>query len=388
MIEFGGLNFWITTVVLVLAVRLLPLSGASRRWLFLAAVLILHIGSPAGAVGLLGIALYGHVAMRYSQPTALLVFHLGVLTSLLYFGIRGADIAPAMGSILPVVGLPYVYLRVIHLILERRADRLETFGIIDYLTYLLPFHQFFAGPVERFPQFRKNLQDELPPLTDASTLDALDRLTNGLVKYYVLSGLLASSLDFQFNSTGVGLWLEVSLQAIHVYLNFSGYMDIVIGIGMLVGWKPPENFNWPYFSRNILVFWTRWHITLSNWIRDYIFIPLNLHLQREYRLAPLLAGAISYFVSMVFCGFWHRPTLSFALWGALQGGALIVCKLYEYGLRRMLSREARKAYQASRVAAMTSGFVTFQFISISFVFAFNDFGRAVNIVGQMFGVSP
>ncbi len=136
------------------------------------------------------------------------------------------------------------------------------------------------------------------------------------------------------------------------------------------------------------MFWTRWHITLSNWIRDYIFIPLNLHLQREYRLAPLLAGAISYFVSMVFCGFWHRPTLSFALWGALQGGALIVCKLYEYGLRRMLSREARKAYQASRVAAMTSGFVTFQFISISFVFAFNDFGRAVNIVGQMFGVSP
>jgi D-alanyl-lipoteichoic acid acyltransferase DltB (MBOAT superfamily) len=136
------------------------------------------------------------------------------------------------------------------------------------------------------------------------------------------------------------------------------------------------------------VFWTRWHITLSNWIRDYIFIPLNIHLQREYRLAPLLAGAISYIVSMVFCGFWHRPTISFALWGALQGGAIIVCKLYELALKRMLSRDARKAYQASRIAAVTSGVVTFQFIAISFVFAFNDIGVALNIVERMFGMSP
>ena len=388
MVEFGSLFFWITTVVLVLSVRLLPLSGAQRSWLFLAAVAALHSGSPLGGFALLCVALYGHVAMRFAQTQLLLVTHLVVLTTLLYFGIRGADVAPSFASILPVVGLPYVYLRVIHLILENRANRLESFGITEYLTYLLPFHLFYAGPIERFSEFRKNYKNDLPPLTNKSTLDALDRLTNGMVKYYVLSGLLVSSLDFEFGGSGLSLWLEVSLQAIHVYLNFSGYMDMVIGIGMLIGWRPPENFNWPYFSRNILVFWTRWHITLSNWIRDYIFIPLNIHLQREYRLAPLLAGAISYIVSMVFCGFWHRPTISFALWGALQGGAIIVCKLYELALKRMLSRDARKAYQASRIAAVTSGVVTFQFIAISFVFAFNDIGVALNIVERMFGMSP
>jgi alginate O-acetyltransferase complex protein AlgI len=385
VVEFGSLIFWLTAVVLILAVRLLPLSGARRRWLFLAAAAILLAGSPAGAVALLGVSLYGHVAMRTAQSQRLLVVHLVVLTAMLYFGISGADVAPSFASILPVVGLPYVYLRVIHLVLETRANRLPTFGIAEYLTYLLPFHQFFAGPIERFSEFRENFQDELPPLTNTSTLDALDRLTNGLIKYYVLAGVLSSSFAFEFNGSGLSLWLEVGLQAIHVYLNFSGYMDIVIGLGMLMGWRPPENFNWPYFSRNILVFWTRWHMTLSNWIRDYIFIPLNIHLQREYRLAPLLAGAISYLVSMIFCGFWHRPTVSFALWGAIHGGAIIVCKLYEWALKRMLSRSARKSYQASRIAAVASGFVTFQFVAISLVFAFNDFGDALIIVGRMFG---
>jgi hypothetical protein len=133
VVEFGSLFFWITTVVLVLSVRLLPLSGAQRSWLFLAAVAALHSGSPLGGFALLCVALYGHVAMRFAQTQLLLVTHLVVLTTLLYFGIRGADVAPSFASILPVVGLPYVYLRVIHLILENRANRLESFGITEYL---------------------------------------------------------------------------------------------------------------------------------------------------------------------------------------------------------------------------------------------------------------
>ena len=103
MVEFGSLFFWITTVVLVLSVRLLPLSGAQRSWLFLAAVAALHSGSPLGGFALLCVALYGHVAMRFAQTQLLLVTHLVVLTTLLYFGIRGADVAPSFASILPVV---------------------------------------------------------------------------------------------------------------------------------------------------------------------------------------------------------------------------------------------------------------------------------------------
>ncbi len=390
MVEFGSLHFWLASAALILAVRLVGGSSARRRWLFGAATASLYLSEVTAGLLMLGTCAYGCLALHTLRSRRQLVLHCLVLTAILLYGLRQLPTTESLFAvgILPLVGLSYVYLRVLHVLIDVWNGRLERPGIAEFLTYLLPFHQLYAGPIERFSDYRRHASRPLAPLSDGLTLRALNRLTSGLVKQYVIVVLLKESLGFAFTRNGLPLWLEVDLHAVYVYLNFSGYMDIIIGIGMLAGWTPPENFNWPYLSRNLIKFWTRWHITLSYWIRDYIFIPLNLALQRRLgRNARMLAGAVSYLVAMVFCGWWHRPDLQFALWGAIQGLGIIACKLYESMLRRTLSAAAMKAYRSSTMAAVAAGFVTFQFVAISFVFAFNPIGDALDIVARMFALS-
>jgi D-alanyl-lipoteichoic acid acyltransferase DltB (MBOAT superfamily) len=277
-----------------------------------------------------------------------------------------------------------VWLRLVHLLVEIRTGRLEPPGVAEHFAWLLPFHQLVAGPIERFPAFSEKLAAALPPLTFDATLHAFGRITDGLVKKLVLAELIKRAAGFAFERSGPALWLEVDLQALYVYLDFSGYMDIVIGVGMLVGWVPPENFDWPYLSRNIVVFWTRWHMTLSEWIRDHVFVPLNLRLQRgALGASPLATGVVCYLVAMTFCGLWHQTTPSFALWGLLHGVAIGVFKCFEALHKRSVSKSALRSWRGSRAAAVACGFLTFQFVAVSFLFAFRPFAEALRITGRL-----
>lgn len=390
MVAFASMGFWVLVAVLAIVVRGLGLRGTPRAVAYGLALLALL--SPIAAwpvlAALLGIAAYGYVALRLGGGRTVFVVHIAVLSAALALSQHLVSIVGGsvgwLGWVFPLIGLPYVYLRLLHLLVEVRSGRLPLPSPLRYVVYLLPFHQLLAGPIERYGAFEAQLEAPLPPLDRRTTVAALDRLTNGLVKKYVLAELLLRGIGFTYEGSGLPLWLEVDLFALYIYLDFSGYMDIAIGVGILIGWVPPENFNWPYLARNIIDFWKKWHITLSEWIRDYTFTPLLLNLQRgPLGSRPLMTGILSYFVSMVFCGLWHRFDLQFLLWGVLHGLGITACKLYETGLKKAIGRKRFKAYRKSRAAEVVAAFVTFQFVAVSFLFAFNPLPEALDIVWRL-----
>jgi D-alanyl-lipoteichoic acid acyltransferase DltB (MBOAT superfamily) len=171
-----------------------------------------------------------------------------------------------------------------------------------------------------------------------------------------------------------------------LYLDFSGYMDIVVGVGKLLGWRIPENFDWPLLSRNIVVFWTKWHITLSEWVRDYVFNPINLALQRgPMRGRALSAGILSYLVAMITVGLWHRANVQFLLYGLLQGLAIAAFKIYEQRLKKRLGREGTKRYQASVPIRAVSTFLTFQYVAFASVVGLHPPAQVLQILSSLVG---
>ena len=115
-------------------------------------------------------------------------------------------------------------------------------------------------------------------------------------------------------------WLVVISYALQIYYDFSGYTDMAIGLGRMLGFRFPENFNYPYISTSITDFWRRWHITLSNWFREYVFYPL----ERRRREMPALSQSLNILIVFLLTGLWHGVTLPFILWGLLHGLALVV----------------------------------------------------------------
>jgi alginate O-acetyltransferase complex protein AlgI len=291
-------------------------------------------------------------------------------------------VAPGI-KILPLVGLPYLALRGVTLLDDVRQGT-EPPGLGSGLTYLLPFHQILAGPIERFSDFREKWAQGPTALTSDTFVQGLDRVTDGLVKKLVLCELLVQTFGFRFEGGGLGLAMEIVAHALWFYLDFSGYMDIVIGMGTWLGWVPPENFDWPYGARNLVVFWTRWHITLGHFIRDRIFNPANVALQRGWlRGRPVTAGIVCYFLAMVFCGIWHHPSLPFAVWGLLHGTGIAVFKLWEYSLVKRLKRPGVARYLENQPIRWVSTATTFAFVAASFLFAVRPPGEAVAILWRL-----
>lgn len=392
MIQLSDPTFWGTVAVLAVVLRYLGLPARWRAAAFLVALVVLFHERPGWPIlaCLLAVAAYGWVALSTVRGRVAVVAHTvgmaGLFVASQYAAALLPDV-PVIVRIMPLVGLPYVFLRFVHLLIEVAAGRLEKPGPVDYLAYLLPFHQLLAGPIERYPSFQAQMQAPLGPLDADTGLRALDRITNGFVKKAILAELLRQGLGFRFEGSGAWSWLEMDLFALYLYFDFSGYMDIVIGAGILVGWKPPENFDWPYLSRNIVEFWTRWHISLGEFIRDYVFNPLNLTLQRgALRGRALLAGIVCYLVSMFLVGLWHRANLQFAIYGLLQGTGIVVCKLWEAGLKRWLGKERLKAYRKSRAVQWVATFVTFQYVAASYLFAFHPPAEALDIVLSLVGL--
>jgi len=187
---------------------------------------------------------------------------------------------------------------------------------VAYFAYVAFFPQLFAGPIER----AKNL---LPQFLKPRTFDAdeasggLRQILWGLVKKIAVADFLAGYVDAVFltydHQDGLVLGIGVFLYAIQLYADFSGYSDIAIGVGRLLGFKTNPNFACPYFSRNITEFWRRWHISMMSWFRDYIFYPLGGPFRGKARwiLYTLVTFAVS--------GLWHGADWTFVAWGLLNG---------------------------------------------------------------------
>lgn len=195
----------------------------------------------------------------------------------------------------------------------------------DYLLYILLFPQMIAGPIVRFGTIRNQIENRI--LNPDQKLLGLYRFIIGLAKKVLIANVLgafaATILKEDLTSfSSLELWLALIAYSFQIYFDFSGYSDMAIGIGKMLGFTFPENFNLPYISKSITEFWKRWHITLGAFMRDYLYIPLGGNRKGRYR--TLFNLCFVFFLS----GLWHGASFNFILWGLFHGFFLILDRLF------------------------------------------------------------
>jgi D-alanyl-lipoteichoic acid acyltransferase DltB (MBOAT superfamily) len=255
---------------------------------------------------------------------------------------------PVLGS---TIGLSYVMFRVLHLIVDAHDDELPAdVGLLPYLTYLFSYLTFLAGPIQRFPEFAEGCR-EAPA---GAHFEAIRRfgptIVTGFFKFAVIAGLFFELFNWtQAPHNGwppaVDLALGLLAYATYLYASFAGYTDIVRGFGGLVGLVPPENFDRPYLSADFLDVWSRWHISLSEWFKLYVFNPLTkalIAINNRPALVPYL-GAAGFFVTFLLMGLWHGLSPRYALYGLMLGLGVSLNKLYQVAMSQRLGR---RGYQA------------------------------------------
>lgn len=244
--------------------------------------------------------------------------------------------------------------------------------LIDYVFFLSFFPPLVAGPIVRatelVPQIRRR-----PEVTDSMFAGGLFLLMTGVFKKVVLSDYISSNfVDRIFDApslyTGFENLMGMYGYTLQIYCDFSGYSDMAIGIALLLGFRFLANFDSPYQSASITEFWRRWHITLSFWLRDYLYIPL------EGNRVPLWRNYFNLFITMVIGGLWHGASWLFVLWGAWHGLLLVFHKLF------MRLRGNRKDKPANKVAHVLGVLLTFHLVAIGWVFFRAD---SLTVVGEM-----
>jgi alginate O-acetyltransferase complex protein AlgI len=286
-----------------------------------------------------GMARWSNPRVRTSLMVVSVVSNLGVLCTFKYadllystsswlLGHVGLAVRyEPLGLILPI-GLSFVVFQAISLVVDvyRRDLDPRTFGFGEHLLYLLFFPQVVAGPIIRTRDLLERFS-RTPTLSPEAGGRGLFRIAVGIVKKLVFADLLASGIvDPVFANPGNYTSAENLVAAVaytfQLYLDFSAYSDIAIGAAALFGFSFPENFNKPYLAKNLFEFWNRWHISLSTWLRDYLYIPLGGNKVTRNRLLFNLMTV------MVLGGLWHGADWRFALWGGIHGLGLVVTRCF------------------------------------------------------------
>lgn len=240
---------------------------------------------------------------------------------------------------------------------EEKAER----SLIDFLLYMLLFMKFLSGPIERsadlLPQVRR-----LSPASYSMMTYGMRLIVIGLVKKLVLADHIAPYIDGVFSSmhtvSGVQLLMACLLYPIELYADFSGYTDMAIGTGMLFGLKLSPNFAHPFAAQTTAEFWRRWHISLSSWVRDYIFFPLSSFTRRWGQWGV----AASLMVTFVALGIWHGAGWTFAVYGFIQGLVIV----WELRTEKMRNKVRKRI--GERLFATLSVIRTYLIFAISLVF--------------------
>ena len=202
-----------------------------------------------------------------------------------------------------------------------RRDAAALRNPFDIGLYISLFSQLVAGPIIRYHDIAHQLHDRT--VTRSMFARGVERFIVGLGKKVLIANTLAVPADLIFSLppdqlTAPVAWFGVLCYTLQIYFDFSGYSDMAIGLGLMFGFRFLENFNYPYISRSITEFWRRWHISLSNWFRDYLYIPLGGN------RVPLRRVYLNLVTTFFLCGLWHGASVNFVIWGLYHGAFLVV----------------------------------------------------------------
>lgn len=269
------------------------------------------------------------------------------------------------------LGFSYLAFRLLHTIRDRQTGRLPSVTLAEYVNYVIFFPSFTAGPIDRLERFVKDLRAPLP-LANEDWIDAGTRLFVGLFKKFVLADTLAviSISDILVSQVKAAGWLWVFLYAytFRIFFDFSGYTDIAIGLGRLLGIRLPENFTSPYLKPNLTQFWNSWHITLTQWFRSYFFNPLTRTLRSSKIHWPVWSIIfVTQISTMILIGLWHGVASGFIAWGLWHGMGLFIQNRWSEFMHPRLA-----AWAETRAGHITlkiiNTFLTFNFVALGWLF--------------------
>ena len=346
---------WISTIVdYLVGLGLSRAISAGQRKLLLSISLSVNLG-------LLGFFKYFNFFIEpFSQIVESFGFHAGTLN-----------------IILPV-GISFYTFQTLSYTIDIYRGKMEPHeSLLDFALFVGFFPQLVAGPIVRASHFLPQLK-EYKPLTGVNFYAGFQRVTYGFFKKVFVADRLAVFSDHVFANAGgydcATTWLAAIAYSLQIYFDFSGYSDMAIGVARVMGYDLGENFDFPYLSKSPREFWRRWHISLSTWVRDYIYIPLGgswKGIGRTY---------LNVIITMLLCGLWHGAAWTFVAWGGLHGIALAGNRLFQ----------RREGVSTSRrVPAVLPWFFTMLFVVLGWVlFRAESFSMAELMMRQMFFPEP
>lgn len=320
--------------------------------------------------------------LRRLLVTLSILLNLGVLASFKYMpflleawtGATGR-VAPEWHWIFPLGISFYCFQSLTYTIDVYRRDGKPVRSLLAHMTAVSFFPTTLSGPITRVLALAPQMEKPGRRLADGESGRALYRIGVGLAKKFLIADYLAENLvNRVFDTPGLYTAAETLVgvygYTLQLYYDFSGYTDIAIGSAMLLGLKLPENFNRPYQAANIAEFWRRWHISLSNWLRDYLYFSLP-GLRSKWKVFTYF----NLFVTMLLGGLWHGANWTFVIWGALHGGALAA----QHGWRTWRGQAPATGWRRLGPGLLTGHFVIFTWI----FFRADSLGNALEVLGRL-----
>ncbi|MBV8817281.1 MAG: hypothetical protein JO022_02920, partial [Acidobacteriaceae bacterium] len=312
-----------------------------------------------------------------------------ITTLVLFFWFKKYAFVPS-GAFLTfpylMLGMSYILFRMLHLMIQERYDPLTVpIDLTRYLCYTCNFLTLVSGPIQRYDEFIGQLDAAgwiHVPVTSVG--ESVERIIRGYFKAAVLALIFSSMQASALASGAHSVWDGVVIfgsYPLFLYCNFSGYIDIVIGISSLMGIRLPENFDRPFSCDSFIGFWSRWHITLSEWLRSYVYTPLLMGLMRRYP-APALQNTwaiLAFFVTFFLIGVWHGQTAAFLFFGFLQGLGVSVNKLFQVRMGAWLGTKRYKALSREPVYVMLGRGLTFTYFAFTLAWFWADWAEIAKL---------
>ncbi len=384
---FSSIPFLYYFLPVVMILYFLAPQKVKNGFLLIASLIFYGIGEPKYLILIVTAILSGYVfgilIGKYKErPVGRLFLFLSVavpLGMLLWFkyadfaisginGVFGLSI-PLLRIALPI-GISFYTFQILSYNVDvYRGDVEPERNIINFAAFVSLFPQLIAGPIVRYSEVAPDLRKR--SIDGAQVYKGLVRFLTGLGKKVLVANPLFQLCEI-FRAAAepsvLFYWIYAVAFALYVYFDFSGYSDMAIGLGKMMGFKFPENFNYPFLSKSATEFWRRWHMTLGRWFRDYVYIPMGGNRRSRPR------WLFNILTVWVLTGLWHGAAWNFAVWGLFFAVVLAVEKLW-------ILKPLEKSRVISRVYA-------FLFITVSFViFNANSMGQAGQDLSAMFGFS-
>jgi len=372
-------NTWLFAVFAVVTIALywavVP-TGLRPYYLVVAGTVFYAWAVPAYTVLIAALALatfaIGTALLRTRDPgrrRALLILGVVLICAVLVFfkytrffaaivnEVASQNILPIPQIVVPLA-ISFFTFEFVHVLVDIYLGRIRRLDALDFAVFAMFFPTLVAGPIKRFQSFAAQLRPIVAPPPEEIALH-LYRITIGVAKKTIVAdsmSLLAQPIVTPGTPYGhLDYWVGTLAYTAKIYFDFTGYSDIAIGTAGMLGLSIPENFERPYWAENIAAFWSRWHISLSTWIRDYVFIPLG-----GSRRPPVVV-LVNLLIAMAISGLWHGAAWTFVIWGLWHGMGLAVHRVWSQAV-------------VPRIPALNSGTLGIRAASVVTTFAFVAFG--------------